>query len=132
MQTSSALLLQLAVCLAAQLKGTTRQKARSLACSQQHWQLIRGASLSPPPVLFFFPPCVERKLLLCANAAVKPGLPNVLLSVATGITSPQILYLTIHGVDFAVLLSAIDQIHHSPDASCTLCVRTKKKALTKQ
>lgn len=77
--------------------------------------------------VFFFPQCVERELLLCANAAMKPGLTNVLLSVTLGITSPQILYLIIHGADFAVLLSGIDQIHPSPYVSCTLRVGTQKK-----
>lgn len=50
---------------------------------------------------------------------MKPGLRNVLLSVAPGITSPQIFYSIIDGADFAVLLSGIDQ-----DPSFTLCVRT--------
>lgn len=74
------------------------------------------ASLSPPPVLFFFLQCVERELLLCATAAVKPGLKNVLLSVALGITSQQIFYAILHGAGFAVLLSGIGQ-----DPSFTLC-----------
>lgn len=80
------------------------------------------AFLSPAPVSFFFPQCVERELLLCANAAMKPGLTNVLLSLAPGITSPQIFYSIIHGANFAVLLSGIDQ-----DPSFTLCVRTHTK-----
>lgn len=77
---------------------------------------------------FFFSPVCRKRLLLCANAAMKPGLTNVLLSVAPGITSPQILYLIIHAADLAVLLSAIDQ-----DPSFTLCelyplcTRTKKE-----
>lgn len=70
-----------------------------------------AAHLGHFPLLFyfFFPQCVEKEQLLCANAAMKPGLTNVLLSVALGITSPQIFYSIIHGTDFAVLLSVIDQ-----------------------
>lgn len=74
-----------------------------------------GASLSPS-LFFFFPQCVERELLLCATAAMKPGLTNVLLSVALGITSQQIFYSILHGAGFAVLLLGIDQ-----DPSFTLC-----------
>lgn len=47
---------------------------------------------------------------------MKPGLTNVLLSVALGITSRQIFYSILHGAGFAVLLSGIDQ-----DPSFTLC-----------
>lgn len=57
---------------------------------------------------FFFPVCRKKTASVCQltfNAAMKPGLTKVFLSVAPGITSPQILYLTIHGADFAVLLS---------------------------
>lgn len=71
-----------------------------------------AAHLGHFPLLFCFffcPQCVEKEQLLCANAAMKPGLTNVLLSVALGITSPQIFYSIIHGTDFAVLLSGIDQ-----------------------
>lgn len=56
---------------------------------------------------------------------MKPGLTNV-LSVALGIISPQMFYLIIHGVDFAVLLSGIDQIHPLPYVSCTLCTHKQK------
>lgn len=65
--------------------------------------------LSLSRFVFFPPSCVERELLLCANAAMKPGLTNVLLSVAPWITSPQIFYLIIHRAGFAVLLSGIVQ-----------------------
>lgn len=63
---------------------------------------------------------------LTLNAAMKPGLTKVGLSVALRITSLQILYLIVHGADFAVLLSGLDQICPSPDVSCPLPVRTKR------
>lgn len=81
-------------------------------------------------VCFFFPACRKKTASVCRltfNAAMKPGLTKVFLSVAPGITSPQILYLTIHEADFPVLLSGLDQIHPSPDMSCTQRVRTKKR-----
>lgn len=62
---------------------------------------------------------------------MKPGLTNVLLSVALGITSQQIFFPILHGAGFAVLLSGINQ-----DLSFTLCelyplcMHTKKKVLT--
>lgn len=59
---------------------------------------------------------------------MKPSLTNVLLSAALEITSPQIFYLILHGADFAVLLSGIDQ---DPSFTlcelCPLCTHTQKK-----
>lgn len=48
-----ALLLQLAVCLVAQLKGITRKKATPLAYSRRHCQLIWGYALPFLPLLVF-------------------------------------------------------------------------------
>lgn len=124
MQASPALLLQLAVCFSSTVKRDHKMK-RQLWHTPSSTGSSSGALPSLPLLLFFFPQCIERELLLCANAAMKPGLTNV-LSVALGIISPQIFYLIIHGVDFAVLLSGIDQIHPLPYVSCTLCTHKQK------
>lgn len=105
MRDSPALLLQLAVCLVAQLKGITRKKATPLVYSRRHCQLVWGYTLPFLPLLIFFfiPVCRKKTASVCQltlNAAMKPGLTKVFLSVAPGITSPQILYLIIHGADF--------------------------------
>lgn len=98
MRDSPALLLQLAVCLVAQLKGITRKKATPLAYSWQHSQLIWGYALPFLLLLLFifFQVCRKKTASVCQltlNAAMKPGLTKVFLSVAPGISSPQILYL---------------------------------------
>lgn len=65
MQASPTWLLQLAVCLAAQLKGTTRWKDTTLAYSQQHWQLIWALPSLPLRFCFFSPVCRKRTASVC-------------------------------------------------------------------
>lgn len=121
------------VTAACSLFSSTVKRDHKMKRQLWHIPSSTGSSTGALPSLpllfcFFFPQCVERELLLCANAAMKPGLTNVLLSVAPGITSPQMFYLIIHGANFAVLLSGIDQ-----DPSFTLwelyplCTHTKKE-----
>lgn len=128
MRDSPALLLQLAVCLA-QFKGITRKKSHTFGILPATLSATLGlcAYLPPSPVCCFFSPAYRKKTAsvcqLTLNAAMKPGLTKVFLSVAPGITSPQTLYLIIDGAD----LSCLAQVCPSPDVSCTPRVRTKKR-----
>lgn len=124
-------LLQLPVCPVAQLKGITGKKAKPPSTLPATLSAALGlcAFLPPPPAVFLFPVCIKKTASVCQltlNAAMKPGLTEVCLSVAPGITSPQTLYLVLRGAEFVVLLSGLAQVRPSPEVSCTPCVRTQR------